>query len=110
MSDAESVVDAGTLANCSAFERDILWVLSNDGEQKGVTSASRWRSTTRNRSTTASSTRNLDDLVDAGFVEKGKIDGRTNSYALTETGRRTLTQRQKWQNGSDADAGVGDSE
>jgi len=36
MSDAESVVDVDALANRSAFERDILWVLSNEGEQKGV--------------------------------------------------------------------------
>jgi DNA-binding PadR family transcriptional regulator len=33
---------------------------------------------------------NLDQLVNAGLVEKTVIDKRTNGYTLTETGRRAI--------------------
>jgi DNA-binding PadR family transcriptional regulator len=33
---------------------------------------------------------NLDALVEAGFLEKGKLDDRTNEYRLTEAGRTFL--------------------
>ena len=33
---------------------------------------------------------NLDELVAAGYVEKGQIDKRTNSYTLTGAGKRLL--------------------
>lgn len=36
---------------------------------------------------------NLDELTDAGLVEKGEIDARTNSYRVTERGFRLLQQR-----------------
>ena len=36
---------------------------------------------------------NLDELVDAGFVERGEIDRRTNSYDLTPEGRAVLEER-----------------
>jgi DNA-binding PadR family transcriptional regulator len=41
---------------------------------------------------------NLDDLVEAGLVEKGKIDDRTNSYSLTGTGREKVIERRQWEN------------
>jgi DNA-binding PadR family transcriptional regulator len=40
---------------------------------------------------------NLDELVDKGLVEKGKIDDRTNSYTLTRRGRRELSDRRSWE-------------
>lgn len=40
---------------------------------------------------------NLDDLVDAGLIEKGRLDKRTNSYTLRESGRHLLReQRRAW--------------
>ena len=33
---------------------------------------------------------NLEDLIAAGFVEKGTLDKRTNSYELTEIGEQVL--------------------
>ncbi len=36
---------------------------------------------------------NLNDLVDAGLVEKGELDNRTNSYDLTAEGMAMLEQR-----------------
>ncbi|MFC7008561.1 PadR family transcriptional regulator [Halalkalicoccus salilacus] len=40
---------------------------------------------------------NLDTLVDKGLVEKEQADGRTNSYSLTERGRRELEARREWE-------------
>lgn len=39
---------------------------------------------------------NLDTLVEEGFVEKGEIDRRTNSYSLTESGFEALREYQRW--------------
>lgn len=36
---------------------------------------------------------NLNDLVEAGLVEKGTIDRRTNSYELTDEGKALLQRR-----------------
>lgn len=41
---------------------------------------------------------NLDTLVDEGFVEKGQIDERTNSYSVTDEGRALLADRYEWEN------------
>lgn len=41
---------------------------------------------------------NLDTLVDKGLVEKGQQDNRTNSYLLTQRGRREIEVRREWEN------------
>lgn len=41
---------------------------------------------------------NLDELVGAGYVEKGQIDDRTNAYSLTEKERVLLKERLEWEN------------
>lgn len=40
---------------------------------------------------------NLDTLVDNGLVEKGQQDNRTNSYLLTQRGRREIEARREWE-------------
>ena len=42
---------------------------------------------------------NLDELVDAGLVEKCSVDGRTNAYSLTDDGESALDARLAWQRG-----------
>lgn len=39
----------------------------------------------------------LDTLVEKGLVQKEQADGRTNSYSLTERGRRELEARREWE-------------
>ena len=41
----------------------------------------------------------LDELVDAGLIEKGKQDDRTNAYSIPERGRRVLVARREWEDG-----------
>lgn len=40
---------------------------------------------------------NLDTLVNKELVEKGELDRRTNYYAITETGRDAIRERQAWE-------------
>jgi PadR family transcriptional regulator PadR len=40
---------------------------------------------------------NLDTLVRKGLLEKGTIDKRTNSYAITDRGQRELAARRDWE-------------
>lgn len=40
---------------------------------------------------------NLDQLVDKGLVEKGKLDDRTNTYESTTRGKRELEARLEWE-------------
>jgi PadR family transcriptional regulator PadR len=40
---------------------------------------------------------NLDSLVRKGLIEKGTIDKRTNSYTITDRGRRELAARRDWE-------------
>lgn len=40
---------------------------------------------------------NLDDLVEMGYVRKGQLDRRTNSYNLTDAGEAVLERRRKWE-------------
>ena len=40
---------------------------------------------------------NLDTLVEEGYVEKGSIDDRTNSYELTPEGQALLADRHEWE-------------
>lgn len=39
---------------------------------------------------------NLDDLAEAGLIEKGMIDDRTNEYSLTDEGLRVALDRVQW--------------
>lgn len=41
---------------------------------------------------------NLDAVVDAGLVNKGQLDRRTNYYELSEKGQRVLENRREWEN------------
>jgi len=48
---------------------------------------------------------NLDDLVEARYVEKVQLDRRTNAYRLTDAGEAQLAQRADFLTpGSDGDA------
>lgn len=40
---------------------------------------------------------NLDTLVDAGLVEKGMLDKRTNTYSVTGEGLRVIQARKEWE-------------
>lgn len=81
----------------TGFQRDLLFVLNgldepNGQEIKAELEQSQGRTIQHGRLYT-----NLDTLVEQGLVEKGRHDGRTNRYTLTDEGREAIRTRQEWQ-------------
>lgn len=88
--------EENSLANLSAFQRDILWILVDEGGERGMVIRRRLESYYGEPVNHGQLYPNLDELVDYGLVEKGRIDGRTNSYTLTEKGNAALADRLEW--------------
>ena len=81
----------------TGFQRDLLFVLNgledpNGQDIKQELERSQNRNIQHGRLYT-----NLNTLVEEGFIKKGKHDGRTNRYELTEQGRKVLQDRWHWQ-------------
>lgn len=84
------------LTNLTAFQRDVLWVLADESGLNGVKVRRQLENYYEKPVNHGQVYSNLDHLVETGLVEKSKVDGRTNAYNLTETGRRALSARQAW--------------
>lgn len=85
------------LAELTGFQRDLLFVLCGMDTPSGSeimreVEQSQDRSVLHGRLYS-----NLDELVEAGYVEKGELDGRTNYYSLTEEGYERLRARHEWE-------------
>lgn len=81
----------------SAIQRDLLVVLTGFDRPSGQmikAELDEYYGTDLNNSHLYS---NLGRLVEAGFVEKGERDGRTNYYVLTATGDDELRERRQWE-------------
>jgi DNA-binding PadR family transcriptional regulator len=95
--DAEAPpAEGGALADLTAFQRDVCWILEHEGPSYGLAIK---RSLEHYYGESIYHGRlypNLDDLVDDGLVDKCARDKRTNEYALTERGRRALQARLRW--------------
>ncbi|WP_080508413.1 PadR family transcriptional regulator [Haloparvum sedimenti] len=106
---SESAASSGTdysiphddLARLTAFQRDILRVLQHRDHQKGLSIKQSLESYYAEEVNHGRLYPNLDQLVDAGLIEKSERDKRTNDYALTGRGRGALANRDEW-NGADA--------
>ena len=80
----------------TAFQRDCLYVLGGLDSPKGLAvkaELDEYYATDINHGRLYP---NLDALVEKGLVEKGRIDDRTNSYTLTDRGRREIEARREW--------------
>ena len=96
---ASSTADRDTLADLTAFQRDVLWALSHENARKGTAlkaDLTDYYGETINHSRLY---QNLDKLVERDLVAKQPRDKRTNEYSLTETARRALEARRAWQAG-----------
>lgn len=85
----------------SALQRDLLVVVAGVGPASGQEVKAELQSTLGVDLLPGVLYSNLDDLVDAGLVEKGKRDGRTNRYVVTDAGRATLDEMFDWQRSFD---------
>jgi PadR family transcriptional regulator PadR len=86
-----------TYAELTGFKRDILWTLADLDTPHGLAIKERLEDDGWGQIHHGRLYPNLDDLADAGLVEKGTIDKRTNSYDLTYDARQMLQQRLAWE-------------
>lgn len=84
------------LAPLSAFQRDVLWILSHHGPQKGLAIKSRLQEYYQKEVHHGQLYPNLDDLVESGLIDKDERDRRTNEYALTADAKQALARRRTW--------------
>lgn len=80
----------------SAFQRDVLAVISGMDAPNGLTIKSVLEETSEIEVNHGRLYPNLDDMVEAGLIEKGEVDGRTNYYELTEEGEREVEAQIEW--------------
>jgi len=81
----------------TGFQRDLLYAIAGLDEPHGLAVKAEMEEYYESEIHHGRLYPNLDTLVDKGLVEKGEIDQRTNSYALTRRGRRELTARREWE-------------
>jgi DNA-binding PadR family transcriptional regulator len=82
----------------TAFQRDILYVLAGLDKPHGLAIKDELDAYYESDINHGRLYPNLDMLVEEGLIEKGKLDDRTNSYALTSRARQTLQERRTWEN------------
>ena len=85
------------MEDLNAFQRDLLYANESTGESSGLEIKDVLDSHYDEEIDTSRLYPNLDDLVEWGLINKGSIDGRTNSYTLSEKGRQTLAARREWE-------------
>ncbi len=85
------------LADLTGFQRDLLFVLSGMGTPSGSELMSEVEQSQDRPVLHGRLYSNLDELVEAGYIEKGELDGRTNYYALTDEGYEKLRARHEWE-------------
>lgn len=81
----------------TGFQRDLLYVIAGLDTPHGLALKDRLEEYYETEIHHGRLYPNLDTLVDKGLVEKGEIDQRTNSYALTSRGHRELEDRRGWE-------------
>lgn len=83
----------------TAFQRDILYIVGGADEPHGLAIKSDLEAYYETEVNHGQLYPNLDELVDAGLINKGEYDKRTNIYTLTSDGREVLKTRREWENG-----------
>jgi len=81
----------------TGFQRDLLYCIAGVEEPYGLgikRAIESYRDIEVNGGRLYS---NLNTLVEEGYVAKGSIDDRTNSYELTAKAKQGLTERQQWE-------------
>ncbi|WP_418286690.1 PadR family transcriptional regulator [Halorubrum sp. DTA46] len=84
------------LFGLTSFQRDLLYVIAGAERPSGQKIKTELQQS-MDEITHGRLYPNLDTLVEQGYVEKGKIDRRTNFYELTEKGTESLRDRREWE-------------
>ncbi|CAL92443.1 hypothetical protein BJ1_gp21 [Halorubrum virus BJ1] len=90
-------------ADLTAFQRDILQILSNEDDQEayGLRTKRQLETLYGAEVNHGRLYPNLDQLVEEGLIAKSELDKRTNNYALTELAAELLDQRRAWERGEE---------
>ena len=81
----------------TGFQRDLLYVAAGKDEPHGLALKDELEAYYEGEIHHGRLYPNLDELVDKGLLEKGKIDNRTNYYQVTKRGRREIEARREWE-------------
>jgi len=81
----------------TGFQRDILYIAAGLDEPHGLAIKDELEKYYESEIQHGRLYPNLDTLVEKGFIDKGEIDKRTNSYILTDEGYEVLERRNKWE-------------
>lgn len=81
----------------TGFRRDILYVVAGLEEPHGLGVKDELENYYEQEINHGRLYPNLDDLVDKGFLRKGKLDKRTNVYTITQRGQREIEARREWE-------------
>lgn len=81
----------------TAFQRDMLFVVSGLGAPKGVEVKDELDAYYESEIHHGRLYPNLETLIERGLISKGQKDNRTNEYTLTETGERAIEERREWE-------------
>jgi len=88
---------SGSLKHRSAFQRDILYIISDLETSYGLGIKSALEEYYEEEVNTGRVYQNLGKLVEKGYLEKSEIDKRTNSYNLTDKAVTAIEHRHRWQ-------------
>jgi DNA-binding PadR family transcriptional regulator len=81
----------------TGFQRDLLYVIAGLDGPKGLAIKDELELVYGKEIDHGQLYPNLNTLVEKGLVMKEPIDGRANSYSLTDHGYREIDIRQKWE-------------
>lgn len=82
----------------TGFQRDSLYIIAGLGDPHGLAIKDEPEAYYQKGIHHGRLYPSLDTLVDKGLAEKRQADGRTNSYLLTDRGRRVIEARREWEN------------
>lgn len=84
------------IRDLTAFQRDLLFVLTGLDDPKGLDIKDEMECR-YGQFRPPRLYKNLDTLVEKGLIEKERCDYRTNTYSLTEHGRKEVQDRLAWE-------------
>lgn len=86
-----------SIHDLSARQRDLLFVVAGIGPASGQEIRRELQTSQDFELLPGALYTNLDELVEAGLVEKGRRNGRSNRYLLTDAGRERIAALRSWQ-------------
>lgn len=81
----------------TGFQRDLLYIASGLDEPHGLAIKDVIDGYYEQDINASRLYPNLDTLAEKGLLEIGTIDRRTNSYSVTQRGRREMEARREWE-------------